>query len=96
MIEIEFDPAKAAEALTLKGVDFGDATNVFDGEAIDIVDERRDHGEQRTITIGFLSDRMFVVVWTQRGSSRRIISMRKANAREQAHYGKRFREDRRL
>jgi uncharacterized DUF497 family protein len=30
---------------------------------------------------------MVVVVWTQRGEARHIISMRKANEREQAKYG---------
>jgi uncharacterized DUF497 family protein len=90
MLKTEFDPAKAAEALAVRGVDFNDATEVFDGPTVDIPDERRDYGERRTVTVGFLNGRMFVVVWTQRGAARRIISMRKANVREQARFGKRF------
>jgi uncharacterized DUF497 family protein len=46
-----------------------------------------DYGEIRFITIGRLDRRMVVMVWTQRGATRRIISLRKANAREQAFYG---------
>ncbi len=38
------------------------------------------------ITVGLLRGRMVVLVWTQRGAWRRIISMRKANDREQALY----------
>ena len=38
------------------------------------------------ITVGLMADRMVVVVWTQRGDARHIISMRKANEREQARY----------
>lgn len=33
-----------------------------------------------------LDGRMVVMVWTLRGEARRIISLRKANEREQARY----------
>jgi uncharacterized DUF497 family protein len=33
-----------------------------------------------------LTDRMVVLVWTPRGEARHIISMRKANDREQRRY----------
>ncbi|MDX3928793.1 MAG: BrnT family toxin [Shinella sp.] len=48
-----------------------------------IEDDRKDYGEQRFFTVGFLGDRMVVVVWTWRDRHQRIISMRKANDREQ-------------
>jgi uncharacterized DUF497 family protein len=67
-------------------VDFNDAVTVFAGATIDIRDLRRDYGEDRIITIGHLRRRMVVVVWTPRGDARHIISMRKANGREQAKY----------
>jgi uncharacterized DUF497 family protein len=41
-----------------------------------------------------LRGRMVVVVWTRRGNARHIISMRKANDREKARFGKRLEEDR--
>ena len=53
-------------------------------------DTRQDYGEDRFITIGRLNKRMVVLVWTPRGEVRRIISMRKANDREQALYGPRL------
>ncbi|WP_425388002.1 hypothetical protein [Azospirillum halopraeferens] len=37
-----------------------------------------------------MRSRMVVLVWTPRGDARRIISMRKANDREQALYGPRL------
>ena len=52
-----------------------------------------DYGELRMLTVGHLRERMMVVIWTPRGSSRHVISMRKANAREKARFGKRFEED---
>jgi uncharacterized DUF497 family protein len=33
------------------------------------------------------------VIWTPRGTARHVISMRKANAREKARFGKRFEKD---
>ena len=62
------------------------AAEVFEGRTLTVQDDRRDYGEERFITIGFLDQRMVVVVWTSRNGSRRVISMRKANEREQAHY----------
>ena len=40
--------------------------------------------------VGFLADRMVMVVWTPRNEARHVISMRKCNDREKAIYQKRF------
>jgi len=61
---------------------------VFAGVVIDIPDERFEYGEARVLTVGHLRGRMVVVVWTARGDTRHVISMRKASAREQARFGK--------
>jgi uncharacterized DUF497 family protein len=45
-----------------------------------------DYGETRLITVGYLDSRMVVCVWTPRDDGIRVISMRKANEREQAKY----------
>jgi uncharacterized DUF497 family protein len=85
-MEISFDPAKRERTLRQRSLDFLDAARVFDGRTYDQEDERFDYGEVRIITVGRLRGRMIVVVWTPRGSTRHIISMRKANDREQAKY----------
>lgn len=85
---ITFDPAKRDKTLEERGLDFADAQAVFDSLLIENPDERFDYGEERRITVGLIRDRMVVVVWTQRGEDRHIISMRKANDREQRRYGK--------
>ena len=66
------------------------AGEVFDGPTLTVEDDRRDYGEARFITIGFLDNKMVVLVWTLRNSSYRIISMRKANERERKLYTPRF------
>ena len=68
------------------------AGDVFAGPALTVEDDRRDYGEDRFLTIGFLDGTMVVLVWTPRGAADRIISMRKANERERALYGPRIRE----
>lgn len=85
-MRVEFDQAKRAVTLAERGLDFADAINVFEGRSITFEDERRAYGESRFITIGELGERMVVIVWTPRGHARRIISMRRANDREQALY----------
>jgi len=86
-MEITFDPAKRDWTLEERGLDFKDAVQVFAGPTYRWTDERHEYGETRTVTIGLLRGRMVVLVWTQRGNARHIISLRKANEREQARYG---------
>ncbi|MCC6736925.1 MAG: BrnT family toxin [Bauldia sp.] len=83
---ITYDPSKRQVTLVDRGLDFEDAMEVFDGTTVDQEDDRRDYGEKRMITAGFLRDRLVILVWTQRGDDRHIISMRKANDREKARY----------
>jgi len=72
--------------LAERNIDFADAASVFEGPTFEFEDERKDYGEARTICIGFLRGRMVVLVYSTRGAGRRIISMRKANEREQKIY----------
>ncbi|RJG14553.1 BrnT family toxin [Massilia cavernae] len=85
-MKLSFDPAKRAKALIERGLDFARANEVFAGVTMTLDDDRRDYGEPRRMTVGLLDDRVIVVVWTPRGGTRRIISMRKANEREIAEF----------
>jgi uncharacterized DUF497 family protein len=85
-MRITFDPTKRETTLRERGLDFAEAAEVFAGRTYDRVDDRRDYGEERIVTAGLLAGRMVVLVWTQRGDARHVISMRKANDREQARY----------
>jgi uncharacterized protein len=89
-MQIDFDPPKREAILENRGLDMADAVDVFAGKTLTVQDTRQDYGEDRFITIGRLNKRMVVLVWTPRGEVRRIISMRKANDREQALYGPRL------
>ena len=89
-MRITFDPAKRVETLRTRGLDFADAAVVFEGPVFTFPDERFDYPEERYITAGLLAGRMVIVVWTPTEDGRRVISMRKANDREQARYSHRL------
>jgi uncharacterized DUF497 family protein len=89
-MRIEFDAAKRDQTLRERGLDMARADKVFAGATLTVSDDRRDYGEDRFITIGFPDARMVVAVRTARRGARRIISLRKANDREQALYRPRF------
>ncbi|MEK8025097.1 BrnT family toxin [Pseudaquabacterium rugosum] len=89
-MDIEFDPARRDATWAARGLDFARAGEVFQGRHYTAADLRQDCAEDRRITVGQLDGRMVVMVWTPRGEARRIISMRKANDREQARFAHRF------
>ena len=89
-MRIEFDPDKRALTLANRGLDMAEVEAVFDTPTLTVDDDRVDYGEPRYITVGTLRGRMVVIAWTPRGDARRIISMRKANEREQSLYGPRL------
>ena len=83
-MKISFDPAKRSKTLIERGLDFARAVEVFRGRTYDRIDDRVDYGEERVITAGLLHGRMVGNVLTAPGDARHVISMRKANEREQA------------
>ena len=89
-MRIEFNEVKRADTINARGLDMARAAEVFAGSTLTTEDDRREYGEVRHITIGFLDEAMVVLVWTPRDGAHRIISMRKANERERRLYGPRF------
>ena len=85
-MKYEWDPNKAKSNFKKHGIRFADVVGVFEDEnAITIEDDHQK--EDRFITIGrdFLS-RILVVVYTFRDIVIRIISARRATARERKMY----------
>lgn len=89
-MDITCDPNKRIKTLEDRGLDFMDAAHVFAGRHFTVEDNRKDYGEVRKITVGFLQGRMIVVGWVQRGDSRHVFTMRKANEREICKYRERL------
>ena len=89
-MDIVWDESKNQLNVEKHALDFADAAEVLSGPHLVCEDLRKDYGEQRFIAVGYLRARMVVIVYTMRQSIYRIISMRKANAREQKAYYKRL------
>ncbi|MEO1687491.1 MAG: BrnT family toxin [Pseudomonadota bacterium] len=82
----EWDEAKRAANLAKHGVDFADAARLEWGAAKTFADRRRDYGEARTAALVPLGGRLHACLYTLRDGRLRIISLRKANARERRTY----------
>lgn len=89
-MQIEFDPEKRELTLIHRGLDMADAELVLSSTNLTFPDLRHEYGEKRFISIGLIDDRMVYIAWTLRNGVYRIISMRKANDREQKKYGPRL------
>lgn len=92
-LRIEWDPRKAAANLRKHGVSFEEAKSAFHDENAKLIDDP-DHSsdEERFILLGLsFSLRLIVVCHCYRGNDEviRIISARKATARETKSYKER-------
>jgi uncharacterized DUF497 family protein len=90
MMMYEWDETKSQSNFEKHGLRFKDAETVFSSPCVTFLDNRANYGEDRFITIGTLAARVVIVVHTYRSAATRIISMRKANDREQEIYRKRL------
>ena len=88
LLNFEWDEAKARANVRSHRVTFDEATTVFsDPFSLTILDAGHLAAEKRYIDLG-ISDKMrvLVVVYTERGSTIRIISCRKATSIERRRY----------
>jgi uncharacterized DUF497 family protein len=72
--EFEWDEEKRISNIEERGVDFRDAALIFEGPIIMREDTREDYGERRFRALGKVDNEYYVVAYTWRGSSCRIIS----------------------
>lgn len=85
-VHVDFDPAKNAGNVATRGLSFASAAD-FDFEtAIVAVDGRVDYGETRYVAVGYLDRRLHVLCFLETEHGVRVISFRKANAREVRRY----------
>lgn len=86
-MNFEFDDAKSELCLLERGFDFTYAAHAFfDLQRVVQVDARYEYGEPRFVLLGMVHGRLFSLVYTPRGNAFRIISARRANARERKRY----------
>lgn len=93
-MDFEWDEDKSKTCYEMRGFDFAYAAFAFaDPNRIVRPDDRFSYGEDRYELIGRIEGRLFVLIYTPRHDGIRIISARKANAREVKRYENRSDED---
>jgi uncharacterized DUF497 family protein len=85
-MELEWDEEKRRRNLLERGLDFADVARFAPESVRTDADTRRDYGEPRFNSIGYLDGRLHSFCWTPRNGKVRVISLRKANARERESY----------
>jgi len=85
-VKIEFDEVKSRRNARERGLPFDRAAE-FDWEtALIVEDTRKQYPERRFETIGYIERRLYVMVFADIVGGVRIISLRKANRREEMRY----------
>lgn len=85
-MDIEFGDKKEADNLRVHKLSLALSVFVLETRVVEFEDDRHDYGERRMIVFGYLAGRLHCCVYTMRGTTYRIISLRKANDREQAKW----------
>lgn len=88
--EFEWDPAKATANRVKHGVSFGQARGVFaDPQRVEEDSTQPGSTERRYKAVGRLESFLVTVIYTYRGTRRRLISARRASKDERERYRRR-------
>ncbi|MDK8871509.1 BrnT family toxin [Paracoccus sp. SSJ] len=85
-MELDWDEQKRERTLQERGLDFASVAHADWDAALTVEDSRTDYGETRFVSLVPVENRLCVVAWCWRGQKLRVISLRKANARERKRY----------
>lgn len=85
-MELEWDEDKRQRCLRERGLDFADVIRFEFERAVTLPDRRKDYGEERFNSMGYLDDVLCNVCWTMRNDRFPVISLRKCNERERKKY----------
>lgn len=81
-MHISYDPVKNTRNIEERGLSFDEAAYFNWDTALIWQDTRHDYPEARYSALGFLHDRLHVLIFTETEQGIRVISFRKANSRE--------------
>ena len=86
-MKLSYDPAKSERNERDRGLSFERARD-FDFETAKFwEDDRQDYPENRYVALGYLDERLHVLVFCETEDGIRVISFRKANDREGKKHG---------
>ena len=81
-----YDPSKRKRNRSKHAIDLAECDAIFDEPMLTREDTRKAYGEQRLISLGRLTGRIVVLVWTDREDGPRMISCREAQPYESEAY----------
>lgn len=85
-MEFEWEEPKREWTRLERGLDFVDVAEADWDDAMTVEDSRSDYGEARFVSLVSIRARLCVVAWCWRDERMRVISLRKANAKERKIY----------
>ncbi len=86
-LKFRWNKAKARKNYQKHGIAFDLAKAVFnDAFAIELLDDRRDYGEERFVIIVMVEGRILCVAYSERDDVIRMISARRATKHEEQAY----------
>lgn len=92
-MKIDYDPQKSEKNRVERGFGFDLAENMEWDTAKYWADTRKDYGEVRYFGYGMIEERLHAICFKEIEDGIRVISLRKANAREQKTYQRLFQAD---
>jgi uncharacterized DUF497 family protein len=89
-MKFTFDTNKDAINIEKHNLSLAEAEHLDWADMLSWLDDRKDYGEIRQIGLVPMKQRLYVVVFVDKKTERRIISLRKANLRECERYEQEF------
>ncbi len=83
---VTFDPPKNVRNVAERGIPFRLALRLEWSTALVAEDKRKNYGERRFQVLGFIGERLHMLVFTPRPPALHVISLRWANDRERKKY----------
>ena len=83
VLDFEWDPAKSELNKKKHGISFDEALEIWNGVDMTVKEiAKSQDGESRSATIGFVGDKLYTAIWTERGQKKRLISVRRSREGE--------------
>ncbi len=89
-MKFEWDEKKNKDNIKKHGIDFNDASLIFNAPLLSKLDTKKNYGEERWQGIGLMKNILVVLSWTEKnnGKTIRMISIRRALKHERKEYEK--------
>jgi uncharacterized protein len=82
-MNFDWDPEKSRINKIKHGISFEEAMTLWESDYLEVENVARSlEGEVRNATLGCVGKKVYLAIWTPRGNSLRLISVRKARKYE--------------